>query len=309
MPKTKNTFKVKLLGTKGYEDDGSARYGDCIIIYNEQNKQMVVYDCGSEQHAETVIEFMDDKGVSQTDVILSHNDSDHFNGIQKLVDEDKVDKIFTTLLLKYVDEIVAKLDDKRRKREPTKKHILELYDNIAKLEGNNLKDIYMHENELPDGISFIGPEKDTMIEAVVKAIEENDIQTSNGEETIVNSTSLQIAVSIQDGKNLLLLGDVAVENVTSDLSDYWYIQLPHHGKLSSAEAIFEKIEDDDMAKHTFLVSDNTGNSNGGSDNLMSSDVRKGKDIKNTKNGSVELGISTYASVKSASENYGICCGI
>ncbi len=142
MLKTKDIYSVKVLGTKGYEDDGSARHGDCIIIYNDQNKQMVVYDCGSEQHANTVLKFMNDNSILKTDVILSHNDSDHFNGIQKLIDKDKVDRIFTTLLLKYVDAILKKLDDKRRKPDSTKEHILELYDNIFKLKGNNLKDIY-----------------------------------------------------------------------------------------------------------------------------------------------------------------------
>ncbi len=144
-----------------------------------------------------------------------------------------------------------------------------------------------------------------MIETVAKAIEENDIQTSSGKETLVNSTSLQIAVSIQDSKNLLLLGDAAVENVKCDLTNYFYIQLPHHGKLVSAEAIFEKINDTDTANHTFIVSDNTGNSNGGSDDLMKSNVRKGKVIKNTKNGDIELGFPTYSSLESARTNFGI----
>jgi glyoxylase-like metal-dependent hydrolase (beta-lactamase superfamily II) len=309
MANAKNTFKVKLLGTKGYDGDGVSNHGDCIIIYNEQKKQMIVYDCGSEQHAEKSIEFMEDNGITQADVILSHNDRDHFNGIQKLIDEDKVDRIFTTLLLKYVDEILDILDDKRRTREATKEHILELYDNIAKLSGNNLKDIYEDKDELPEGISFIGPDKETMFEAVAKAIEENDIQTPDGEETVVNATSLQIAISIQDGRKLLLLGDAAVENVTCDVPDYWYVQLPHHGKLASAEAIFDRINDDDIANHTFLVSDNTGNTNGGSDDLMASSVSKGKEIKNTQNGDAEIGISSYATTKSARKDYGICCGI
>jgi hypothetical protein len=309
MSNAKDSFKVKLLGTKDYDGNGSSNHGDCIIIYDAQKKQMVIYDCGSEQHAERLIEFMDVKGISKADIILSHNDRDHFNGIQKLIDEGKANKIFTTLLLKYVDDILDILNDDRRKRETTKKRILELYDNIAKLEGNYLRDIYIHGKELPEGISFIGPDKNTMMDTVAKAIKENDIQTSDGEETLVNATSLQISVSIQGGKKLLLLGDAAVQNVTCELTDYWYIQLPHHGKLTSAESIFERIEDDDIAKHTFLVSDNTGNTNGGSDDLMASDVRKGKDIKNTIKDDIEIGISSYSSVESAGRNYGICCGI
>ncbi len=40
----------------------------------------------------------------------------------------------------------------------------------------------------------------------------------------------------------------------------------------------------------FLISDNTGSgaTSGGSDDLMKSDIKKGKRIKNTKNGIIEL---------------------
>ena len=311
MSNIKNTFKVKVLGTKGYEGEGVSNHGDCIIVYDEFNKTMILYDCGSEQHAENVIEFMESKGIKQTDIVLSHNDSDHFDGILRLIDEDKVDKVFTTLLLKYVDNILDILDNDSRTRKATKKRILDLYDNIAKLEGNNLKDIYFDESELPVGVSLVGPDEDTMLEAVAKAIKENDIQTSDGSETVVNATSLQIAVTIEGGRGLLLLGDAAVENVICKFSDYWYVQLPHHGKKASAETVLESIENDDddgTAKHTFLVSDNTGNTNGGSVALMDSPISVGVDIRNTKDGNIEIGMPSYATVKSASRDYGICYG-
>ena len=42
------------------------------------------------------------------------------------------------------------------------------------------------------------------------------------------------------------------------------IQLPHHGKLEQAKSIFD-VKDNNTI---YYVSDNTGNSNGGSDDLM-----------------------------------------
>ena len=98
MTNSKNTYEVKILGTDGYEGKENGWYGDCIIIYNASSSKMIVYDCGSEQHAERVIEFMGDNKITQTDVILSHNDSDHFDGIPKLIENGKVGKIFTTPL-------------------------------------------------------------------------------------------------------------------------------------------------------------------------------------------------------------------
>ena len=60
--------------------------------------------------------------LKKTDVILSHNDSDHFSGIPKLIEAGKVGAIFTTLLLKeeHIDKIYEKLDDTRRTEDGTK---------------------------------------------------------------------------------------------------------------------------------------------------------------------------------------------
>ena len=305
----KSKYMVKFLGTTGYKGIDSGWYGDCIICYDDLNKQMFVYDCGSEQHADTVINFMNLKEILKTNFILSHNDHDHFNGLPKLISAGKVDKIYTTLLLKYIDDILNKLDDDRRTRDATKERILKLYHNIADLSGNNLKDIYENIALLPNGTSLIGPDKETMIDAVVKAIKENDIQSIEGSETLVNATSLQISMPITDIDCLILLGDAAVENIKCDLSSYRYIQLPHHGKLASAEAIFENIPSDEIANHTFIVSDNTGITNGGSDNLMKSPIRLGKDIKNTKYGDQNINFISFNSVSSASKKYGVCSGL
>jgi len=302
------SYEIIVLGTDGYEGKENDWYGDCIIIYNHNNKIMVVYDCGSEQHAERVIEFMSEKEVDKTDIILSHNDSDHFDGILTLIDNGKVEKIFTTLLLKYVDEILDILDNDCRTRDSTKKRILDLYDNIASLEGNNLRDIFIDEDDLPENILFIGPDKETMINTVAKAIKENDIHTKEGTETLVNATSLQIKVLLNNNKNVLLVSDASVENIECDFTEYFYIQLPHHGNMTSADDLFEKINDN-VANHVFIVSDNTGTSNGGSDDLMKSEEHKGIVIKNTIDGDIELGLPVFATITNARNDYGICSGL
>ena len=306
-------YSVKFMGASGYTGKENGQYGDCVMLFDESKKYLILYDCGSEQHADEVLEFMDANDITKVDIILSHNDSDHFDGIPKLIEEDKVGRIFTTLLLKYVNNILEELDDDRRTREATKVRILKLYDNIKELSGCDLKDIYENASELPDGISFMGPDLDTMIKAVSKAVKKDDTSVQIDNETVVNSTSLQIEVAVQGGRKLLLLGDTSVKNVTCDLKEYRYIHLPHHGKLASAEAIFDKIINDkkgNIGNHTFVVSDNTGITNGGSDDLMASKKHKTKEIKNTKkDGSIEFAIKTFASVSIARENYGLCDGL
>lgn len=43
--------------------------------------ELVVFDCGCEEHADRVEEYMRNNGYDKTKVVLSHNDSDHFDGI------------------------------------------------------------------------------------------------------------------------------------------------------------------------------------------------------------------------------------
>ena len=61
------------------------------------------------------------------------------------------------------------------------------------------------------------------------------------------------------------------------------------GKTSLAEKLFERIgQNNDMI---YVVSDNTGNSNGGSDDLNT----RGRNIKNTKSGDVDIATSSSSS--------------
>lgn len=264
-------MQVRVLGTASYDDD-SKNYGDCILI--DTDTDLIIYDCGSEEHAKEVIRYMNARTYDKATFILSHNDSDHFDGLPYLLEHDKISTIYTTLLLKYVDEILERIDDGRKTRESIKRQIKETYDNIDKLSGAPKKDIYSDPPELPK-VKIVGPSKDYMLDTVAKRLDGREGNTQDGE-TAVNATSIQVEVKIPYHGKLLLTGDSGYEPLESLLdTGYKYIQLPHHGKQQQAEKIFEKT---DPYSTTYIISDNTGDSNGGSDKLDT----KGKIVKNTK---------------------------
>ncbi|MEG2583511.1 MAG: MBL fold metallo-hydrolase [Oscillospiraceae bacterium] len=288
---------VKVLSSKGYENC-SKNCGDCIIIDN--GSELVIYDCGCEEHAKRVIEYMKQKGYDLVTVVLSHNDSDHFDGITYLLEEEKVSKIVTVLLLKYKDELLDKIDDGRKNRNSISEQIKDLYANIASLSKKvTLQNIYDNGKtiSIAEGIEVVGPDEEYMLDAVAKGLDTREGDTIDGE-TIVNATSVQVQVAF-DGKALLLTGDSSFEAIKDRLTEYQIIQLPHHGKKAQAEQIFDEL----FGKNeiVYIVSDNTGDSNGGSDKL---DV-KGHIVKNTKNDSnIELAETNINSYGRRSGSYG-----
>ena len=96
-------------------------------------------------------------------------------------------------------------------------------------------------------------------------------------ETITNATSIHLSVKMLD-KKVLLTGDSTFESVMQEeIKDFKVIQLPHHGKKDTGEAIMEELKN--ATDEVYIVSDNTGTSRGGSDDLET----KGYDVRNTKN--------------------------
>lgn len=277
-------MKIIFLDDSSYDEEGK-NYGDCIIIDTGEN--LVVYDCGSEEHAKVVIDYMNNNNYNKVDIILSHNDSDHFKGIEYLISEDKVSSITTLLLLKHIDDIMDEIDDGRRSREGIKKQIKEEFDNIVKLTGNNLCDAFDNSLSLHPCINFVGPSFDYMIEAVAKQLNNSESDMIDSE-TIMNAISVQVEIIVGNHK-VLLTGDASFEAIKDKIREYDSIQLPHHGKKEQADKIFE--ENDGRSNVIYLVSDNTGNSNGGSDDLMEDCI--GRKIKNTKNGSYEINIDSF----------------
>ena len=92
-------MELVILSAKEYKEKGK-NYGDCIII--DDNDTCIIYDCGSEEHAERVLKYLDEKGIEKFDIVLSHNDEDHYNGIPTLLESGRVGKVYTLLVLKYI---------------------------------------------------------------------------------------------------------------------------------------------------------------------------------------------------------------
>lgn len=267
--------KVIFLSSKNYNDP-SKNCGDCILI--DTSSELVIFDCGCEEHAKQVENYMLNHNYSTAKMILSHNDADHFDGIPYLVDKRLISEVYTLLLLKYKDELLDLIDDGRRNRDSIAKSIEEIYDNIYSLSGTvTLKDIFTDTN-IATGINIPGPDKDYALNAIAKNIDSRESDNID-KETIVNAVSTQVSITFSPNKKLLLTGDSSFKAIETNIKTHSAIQLPHHGKLDQADNIFS-IKDNQTI---YYVSDNTGNSNGGSDKLREKYPR-GHVIYNTLNG-------------------------
>lgn len=193
---------VIALSSKKYKD-GHKNYGDCFIIDNRE--EIVIYDCGSLEHAERVIEYMKIKNIDKVKVILSHNDKDHYDGVPYLVEKDKVSKVYTVLLLKDKDELLKIIGDKRRNRDSIAKHILNTYDNIAALGNQGVLDNIEVGKEIAKGIVIVGPSHEYVMNACAKHLDNREGDTIDSE-TIVNATSVQVSIDMGKDK-MLLCGD------------------------------------------------------------------------------------------------------
>lgn len=267
-------MKVTFLSAKDYSVP-SNNNGDCILVDN--NTELVVYDCGCTEHAQRVLEYMKQHRYQHVKVVLSHNDSDHFDGIPYLIDNKAVSAVYTLLLLKYKDDLLDRINDRRMTRDSIARRIEEIYDNIYSLGGSvELRDIFVDTN-VAEGVTIPGPDKEYALDAVAKRIDNRESDAID-KETIVNAVSTQLSV-VYGGKKLLLTGDSSFAAIEKSVKTHDTIQLPHHGKLEQAEAIFEVKNNSTV----YYVSDNTGNSNGGSDDLRQKHSR-GHIIYNTLDG-------------------------
>ena len=270
---------MKLKAFSHYNGDWDTRFGDCIIVYD--NKSLIVYDCGHEKHAEAVESFLRSNwSITQIYIVVSHNDSDHTSGVCGLLEwlnecgRYSV-QVYLHLYLKHVDTILDKLDDGRRNRESLKKALLAEFDNIktiieaAQEYGFTVGDAL--KGTVVGNCAIVGPTVDEFTDVAAKAVDnrENDkIGEGHAEETVMNAASIQLKCKLADAAIILLCGD-ASPDFLHNLYTYNIIQLPHHGQLDDAIAIFEKLKADSYNKD-YLISDNTGSgaTSGGSDKLV-----------------------------------------
>jgi metal-dependent hydrolase (beta-lactamase superfamily II) len=289
-------MKLKVLSH--YDNDLNTRFGDCILL--NDNTNLVVYDCGHSRHADEAISFLQSKSsISTVRIVVSHNDSDHTVGINELLTWLHIQKkysvsVYTHQYLKHVDTILNKIDDGRRTRESLKKALLAEFDNIKTIIETAVEYGFTAVEALCDvtvgNCNIVGPTVDEFTDVAAKAVDNrvgNNIGEGHAEETVMNAASVQIKCKLDNAELVLLCGDASPDYLRH-LDDYDIIQLPHHGQLADAEAVFDALSN--AGSKVFLVSDNTGSgaTSGGSDDLMKSDARKGKRIKNTKDGIVEL---------------------
>lgn len=255
---------VTFLGASNYADPNKNN-GDCILVDN--GSELVIYDCGCEEHARRAIQYMDKHAYTKAKLVLSHNDADHFDGIPYLIEQGKLSEVYALLLLKHKDELSKRINN-HLKIETIVRRIKEIYNNISSLsEQVVLKDIFS-DTQVAEGVTISGPNKEYSLDAVAKRLdgrESDDID----KETIVNAVSTQLSVDFGSGKRLLLTGDSSFAAIEDSVKSHSAIQLPHHGKLDQAEQIFGRKDNSTV----YFVSDNTGSTNGGSKELRDTHPR------------------------------------
>ena len=277
-------MKLTIFSATSYTPQGP-NYGDCLLI--DTGSSLVVYDCGCEEHAKRVETYMSINSYSESIVILSHNDADHFDGIPYLVEKGLVSKVYTQLFLKHKDEILKLLDDGRVSDHSVGERIKKVYSNIASLSKKVTLVDALTASDIVSGVSIVGPAEDYALDTITKALDSNESNRIDAE-TVINAASVQVSVDFNQTQ-CLLCGDASFEAIKDKLDDYAVIQLPHHGKPDTAEKIFEAKRGKNNT--VYLVSDNTGNSNGGSLKLKT----LGKDVRKTTSGDVHYPLNTGSS--------------
>lgn len=269
---------MKLKALSHYDGDMNTRYGDCILLYDSTS--LVVYDCGHSKHAEAVEAFLQSNLlISQVHIVVSHNDSDHTDGVCGLLDWLYVRSKYTVSVyshqyLKHVDTILDKIDDGRRNRDSLKQSLLAEFDNIKTIiessQAYGFSAVEALSGTSVGNCTIVGPTIDEFTDVAAKAVDSrvgNNIGEGHAEETVMNAASVQLKCKLDNAETILLCGD-ASPSYLHNLDSYEIIQLPHHGQLDDAQAIFEEL--DDPYNKTYFISDNTGSgaTSGGSDKLV-----------------------------------------
>lgn len=269
---------MKLKALSNYDGDINTRFGDCILLYDSMT--LVVYDCGHTKHSETIEIFLKSNVlITQVHIVVSHNDSDHTDGVcgllKWLYEQNKyVVSVYSHQYLKHVDAILDKIDDNRRNRESLKQSLLAEFDNIKSIIESAGAFGFITVEALSGtsvgNCTIVGPTVDEFTDVAAKAIDSrvsNNIGEGHAEETVMNAASVQLKCKLDNAELILMCGD-ASPSFLHNIDSYDIIQLPHHGQLDDAKAIFEVLKDPYGKK--YFISDNTGSgaTSGGSDKLV-----------------------------------------
>jgi len=290
---------MKLKALSHYNHDLDTRFGDCILLYDTST--LIVYDCGHSRHTDEIKSFMQSNAsISKVHIVVSHNDSDHTNGVDELLVWLHICKkysvrVYTHQYLKHVDTILDKIDDGRRNRESLKTSLLAEFDNIKTII-ETAKTLGFDAIEALKGTpvadcTIVGPTVDEFTDVAAAAVDSrvgNNIGEGHTEETVMNAASVQLKSKLDNSAILLLCGDASPDYLHY-LDTYSIIQLPHHGQLADAKAIFDLLKDG--YSKTYFVSDNTGSgaTSGGSDKLVQfMQAENYNPAFNTKDGVVNL---------------------
>ncbi|OLR59735.1 hypothetical protein BHF70_09000 [Anaerostipes sp. 494a] len=297
---------MRLKALSHYNGDTDTRFGDCIMISN--STQLIVYDCGHKKHVEAVGDFLrNNTSVKEVHIVVSHNDSDHTDGIIPLIDylasEGYETTVYTSLYLKHASKVEKLLDDGRRSKKSICDHILEIFNNIAEIV-EKAQEYGFSVKNASKGVTLataqiVGPLEDEFVEVVATAIEEDGTGTINGE-TVMNAASVQLKFCLDNQNIVLLCGDAAPQYL-KNLDSYDIIQFPHHGQYQDGVAILDCLGDASYSKK-YLISDNTGSgkTSGGSAELV--DYMKEENYEaafNTLNGVVSLPVKLASSSTSS----------
>ena len=206
---------MRLKALSYYDGDKETRYGDCILLYSTDS--LIVYDCGHARHVQEVENFLTVNSlISQVYIVVSHNDSDHTDGIIELLEylynEQYTVTVYSSLYLKSTKKVLDILDDERRTLPATKERILKKFDKIrdivekAQKYGFAVKDATVNAKVAMGTI--VGPTEDEFVEVVAQAIEDDRVTIIEGE-TVMNAASIQLKCDLEDGKVVLLCGDAS----------------------------------------------------------------------------------------------------
>lgn len=309
---------MKIRALSHYEGDINTRFGDCILLYD--NTSLIVYDCGHAKHAEAVEEFLQTNlSIVQVHIVVSHNDSDHTDGVCSLLDwlsarSKYTVSVYSHQYLKHVDTILDKIDDGRRNRDSLKQSLLAEFDNIKTIiesaQACGFPAVEALSGTSVGSCTIVGPTIDEFTDVAAKAVDSrvgNNIGEGHAEETVMNAASVQLRCKLDNAETILLCGDASPAYL-HNLDSYDIIQLPHHGQLDDAKAIFEEL--DDSYDKKYFISDNTGSgeTSGGSDNLVQYMRDENySSAQNTKNGVVYLPLSGFGII-SGSKPQGVKLG-